>query len=76
MATKWLSLTSNEWTKINEGACLIQKNAPWEVKVFIGTDDPDDTSPYGIWDYGDFEYDGSENVYMKCREPTRLTIFT
>ena len=76
MATNWKTLDPNTWAKVNEGACALQKSGPWEVKVFIGTNDPDDSSPYGLWSYGDFNYEGDENVYLKCREPTRITIFT
>ena len=75
MATTWINLQPNTWTKVAEGACTVQKSGPWEVKVYIGTDTPTDTSPYGIWNYDDFNYGGAEDVHMKCSEPVRLTVF-
>ena len=75
MATNWVNLEAEKWTKVTDGACTIQKQNGVNIKVYIGTDDPDDTSSYGYWNYGEFQYGGTESVYMNPPKNLRVTVF-
>ena len=76
MATNWVNLEAEKWVKVADGPCTIQKVNGVNIKVYTGTNDPDDTSPYGFWNYGEFQYGGDDSVYMKAPENLRVTVFT
>jgi len=73
--TAWINIEANKWTKVTDGQCTLQKQRPEEVKVYIGNDTPDDTTPYGLWNYGEFSYGGSDSVWVKSKHPQKIVIF-
>ena len=65
--TKSVYVTSS-WTKVATGACFAQNRTMDNMFVVFDTTAPDEnTENFHVWHYGDFEYGGSEDVYMRTR---------
>jgi len=76
MATKYVTI-SNSWKEVNSGACVCQKRTKKDILVYVGSSEPDDNSPYGVWRYGNFAYNGSDKLYAKTRSgDVTLVVFT
>ena len=77
MATKSADLKTDSWKNVNSGACAVFKTDINQVKVYTGSSAPDDSSPFIYWSGDSFQYDGTDDVYMKsCVEAMTVVIIT
>lgn len=77
MATNSVDIKTDSWTKVNAGAGAVFKQNINKVKVNVGSTAPDATSPYVYWYDGNFQYDGTDNIYMKsCDEDFSVVVIT
>lgn len=73
--TEWINVKKDEWTKVADGPCTLQKDKQIPLKVYIGNELPL-SPPFGIWEDRDFQYGGDEDIYVKSDYDVRITIFS
>ena len=75
MATQSVDIKTDSWTKVAAGAAAVFKQNENKVKVNVGSTTPDGTSPYIYWFKDSFQYDGTDNIYMKsCVEDFSVVV--